>query len=172
MKRTKTWEISEAFWKLAEPLVPKKERDPNKEYKRKRGGGRKPAAPRSIFAAIVYVLRNGMIWNALPREKFGVCSSTVHRNFQEWCDAGFFQSLWEAGLAEYDEMEGIAWTWQSADGCMVKAPLAQESAGRNPTDRGKKGDQASRFGGRAWRPVVHRRDRGQSPRQRDACGCP
>jgi hypothetical protein len=26
-------------------------------------------------------------------------------------------------LAEYDEMEGIAWDWQSVDGAMTKAPL-------------------------------------------------
>ena len=43
------------------------------------------------------------------------------------------------GLSEYGDMEGIAWEWQSIDGSMNKAPLAQESSGRNPTDRGKKG---------------------------------
>jgi len=40
-------------------------------------------------------------------------------------------------LAEYDEMEGIAWEWQSLDGTQGKAPLAQEAVGNNPTDRGK-----------------------------------
>ena len=54
---------------------------------------------------------------------------------------GFFLELWRVGLAEYDEMEGIAWQWQSVDGCMVKAPLAQETVGPNPTDRGKKWKQ-------------------------------
>jgi transposase len=160
MQRTNTWEISDAFWALVEPLIPCRERDPNKIYTRKPGGGRKPAAPRSIFTAILYVLRNGMIWNALPKEKFGVCSSTVHRAFLQWCDAGFFLALWRAGLAEFDEMEGIAWTWQSAGGCMVKAPLAIESVGKNPTDPGKTQDQASRACGRAWGPVVQHRDRG------------
>jgi len=43
-----------------------------------------------------------------------------------------------ASLLEYDELEGIAWEWQSLDGAMTKAPLALESVGRNPTDRGKK----------------------------------
>jgi len=62
--------------------------------------------------------------------------------------AGFFISLWRAGLAEYDEMEGISWRWQSIDGAMVKAPLALEAVGRNPTDRGKKRDQATSSGGR------------------------
>ena len=50
-------------------------------------------------------------------------------------------NLWRAGLAEYDDMEGIAWKWQSVDGAMIKAPLAQDAVGPNPTDRGKKGSK-------------------------------
>jgi hypothetical protein len=64
-------------------------------------------------------------------------------------------------LAEYDEMEGIAWDWQSVDGAMVKAPLAMECVGANPTDRGKKRAQAKFFSRRAWRPAVARRERGR-----------
>lgn len=166
MTRIKTWEISDEFWMLVEPLVPQKERDPHKVYKRKAGGGRKPASPRSVFEAIVYVLRNGLIWNALPKEKFGVCSSAVHRVFLEWCDAGFFLKLWRMGLAEYDDLEGIAWQWQAADGAMYKAPLAQEAVGANPTDRGKKREQATFISRRAWCPAVNHRERRELPRQR------
>ncbi len=57
----------------------------------------------------------------------------------------------------------FAWRWQSIDGAMMKAPLAQEAVGPNPTDRGKKRKQAAPVGGRPWRPVVARRDRGQRP---------
>jgi hypothetical protein len=32
-----------------------------------------------------------------------------------WLDAGFFVSIWRAGLAEYDEMQGIAWHGQFSD---------------------------------------------------------
>jgi transposase len=170
MTRVKTWEISDEFWALVEPHVPQHERDPGKVYKRKAGGGRKPTPARNIFAAIVYVLRNGLIWNALPKEKFGVCSSAVHRVFQEWCAAGFFAQIWRAGLVEYDEMEGIAWEWQAADGCLIKAPLARESVGPNPTDRGKKRKQTSPAGRRAWHPAVDRRQRRPSPRQRQTGG--
>jgi hypothetical protein len=53
----------------------------------------------------------------------------VHKRFLEWEKAGFFEALWKAGLAEYDQMEGIAWRWQSIDGAMFKAPLGQESGG-------------------------------------------
>jgi hypothetical protein len=41
-----------------------------------------------------------------------------------------FQALWQAGLAKYDEAVGIDWTWLSAGGCMTKAPLALETAGK------------------------------------------
>jgi len=71
-----------------------------------------------------------------------------------------FEAIWLAGLAEYEPLEGIAWCWQSIDGAMFKAPLAQEAVGRNPTDRGKKREQTPPAGGRLWRPVVARRDRG------------
>ena len=145
MARVKTWEISDEFWELVEPLIPQSTRIPGKKYKRKPGGGRKPKySNRVYFAAIVYVLRTGIIWNALPREKFeGVGSAAVHRKFQQWAACGFFEKLWRRGLAEYDELEGIAWRWESADGSNLKAPLAQESVGANPTDRGKKGSKRS-----------------------------
>lgn len=42
--------------------------------------------------------------------------------------AGFFFRLWQAGLAEYDGMESIAWRWQSIDGATHKASMAQECA--------------------------------------------
>jgi hypothetical protein len=96
----------------------------------------------------------------VPAERFG-SASAIHKRFLEWEKVGFFESLWKAGLAEYDDMEGIAWRWQSIDGALMKAPLAQEAVGANPTDRGKKGEQASSVGRRPWRPVVDRRDRGQ-----------
>ena len=108
----------------------------------------------------MYVLRTGCQWKALPHERFG-SASAVHNRFLEWERAGFFEAIWKAGLAEHDQMEGIGWRWQIVDGAMFKAPLAQEVVGRNPTDRGKKGEQEASAGGRTWRPVVAHRDRGQ-----------
>jgi len=138
MAKIQSWEVSDAFWEKVEPLIPSVERDPNKVYKRRAGGGRKPIPPRRIFEAILYVLRTGCQWKALPKEGFG-SPSAVHTHFMRWMRMGFFVVLWRAGLAEYDEMEGISWSWQSIDGAMVKAPLALEAVGRNPTDRGGKG---------------------------------
>lgn len=105
-------------------------------------------------------LRTGCQWKALPKERFG-SASAVHKRFLEWEAAGVFEALWKVGLTDYNQMEGIAWRWQSIDGGMFKAPLAQEAVERNPTDREKKGEQALPAGGRAWRPVVARRDRSE-----------
>jgi len=158
MARIQSWEVSDAFWNKVEPLIPVKKRDPNKTYKRKAGGGRKPIESRTIFEAILYVLRTGCQWKALPYERFG-SPSAIHTHFMYWMSAGFFVSLWRAGLAEYDEMEGIAWRWQSIDGVMIKAPLARETVGSNPTDRGKKRKQTTLARRRAWCPVIDRRNR-------------
>lgn len=92
-----------------------------------------------MFEAIVYVLRIGCHWKALPAE-FG-SGSAIHAYFLKWEAAGFFEKLWQAGLAEYDDLKGIAWRWQSIDGSTMKAPLAQEAVGSNPTDRGKNGSK-------------------------------
>lgn len=156
----KSWEVSDAFWKIVEPLIPKKTRDASKTYKRKTGGGRKPLDPRRVFEGIVYVLRTGIQWKALPKEIFG-SPSAIHRYFMEWEAQGFFKALWHRGLAEYDEMEGIVWEWQSIDGSMYKAPLGKDASGPNPTDRGKKREQTPFAGRRSWRPVVNRRNRSQ-----------
>lgn len=160
---TRSWEVSDALWERVEPLLPKR---PKPRYRYRFGkkglaGGRPRVDECRVFAGIVYVLRTGCQWKAVPRE-YG-SGSTIHKRFQEWERAGVWKALWRAGLAEYDEMEGIAWRWQSADTALGKAPLGGEATGRNPTDRGKKRSQAPRPHRRSWGPALPRRDRGQPP---------
>ncbi len=138
MSRIQLWEVSNVLWERVAPFIPHPKRDPNKTYKRKAGAGRKPLDPRQGFAGILHVLRTGCQWKALPKERFGSPSS-IHAYFGQWLFVGSFLDLWKAGLAEYDELKGIEWSWLSIDGSMVKAPLAQDPVGRKPTDRGKKG---------------------------------
>jgi transposase len=151
--------ISDAFWERVEPLIPQQPiRLIKRKYARKPGGGRKPKAPREVFEAIMFVLRTGCQWKALPREHFG-SASAIHKRFLEWEQAGFFSALWRARLAEHDEMEGIAWRWQSFDGALLKALPARLSFRPNPTDRRKKSKQANAVGRRPWGPAINRRGR-------------
>lgn len=152
--------MSDELWEKIQPLVPPPPARPqDREFRRKPGGGRKPLPDRQVFEAIVFVLRTGIQWKALPRE-FG-SSSAVHKRFQQWERAGFFLRIWQAGLAEYDGMHGIAREWQSVDGATGKAPSATECVGPDPTDRGKKRPQAQSPDRRQWRPSVDRRRGGQ-----------
>jgi len=139
-KGYKSWTISDEFWEAVKEYIPKRERDPQKVYKCAPGRGRKPIPPRRVLEGILYILRTGCMWKALPKE-YGAASS-IHQYFQEWVAAGFFMNIWAAGLMEYDELAGIDWEWQSLDGAMRKSPLGQEKVGPNPTDRGKKWSKA------------------------------
>jgi transposase len=144
----KSWELTEELWGRVKDFIPQRKRDENKTYRRKPGAGRKPIPPHRVLEAIFYVLRTGIQWKALPKE-YGAASS-IHEYFSEWAEAGFFRRMWQEGLLTYDEMRGLGWEWQSVDGCMVKAPLARDGVGRNPTDRGKKRDE-TQYGGRITR---------------------
>lgn len=133
MKEPPKWRVSDAFWTQVAPLVP-----PAPSHEK---GGRPRMPDRPAFEAIIFVLRTGIQWKALPRE-LGA-ASTVHDRFQEWERAGFFQALWQAGLTAYDEVAGLDWTWQAVDGVMTKAPFGGAATGAHPTDRGKSGVKRS-----------------------------
>lgn len=135
MKRTKPWELSDEVWERVHPLIPERPAHPK--------GGRPAQDDRQMLSAILYVLRTGIQWNALPRE-LGA-STTVYDRFRLWEQQGVFERIWQAGLQEYDELEGIAWEWQSMDGVMTKAPFGGAATGVNPTDRGKKGTKRSQL---------------------------
>ena len=113
MQRIQSWEVSEALWQRVVPIIPLPARDPQQKYLRKAGAGRKPLQYRKVFEGIVYVLRTGCQWKALPKERFG-SASAIHTYFQKWARAGFFSRLWETGLTEYDDLKGIAWDWLSS----------------------------------------------------------
>jgi transposase len=111
--------LSDVVWERIEPLLPARI-NPHP-----RGGGRRRVPNRDAMDAIFFVLRTGCQWNAL--NETGICaSSSAHRRFQEWTQAGVFKKLWANGLEEYDELKGIQWRWQSMDGAMTKAPLGGE----------------------------------------------
>lgn len=107
------YQISDELWARVKPLLP--------PAKPKKESGRPRMDDRKAMTAIFYVLRTGCQWQALPRS-LGA-SSTVHDRFQGWRDAGVFVRMWQAGLHEYDELNGLDWEWQSMDGAMTQAPL-------------------------------------------------
>jgi len=137
-----SWELSDSMWERIAPLLPPRQPHYRGRGKHKRNvGGRPWVDARQAMSGILYVLRTGCPWKAVPRH-FGT-GSTIHRYFQNWTEAGVFEQMWQAGLSEYDDVIGIGWKWQAADGAMTKAPLGGEDTGPNPTDRAKSGTKRS-----------------------------
>jgi transposase len=119
MKRLKVqsvptiWEIPDDLWADIEPLFPV----PQERHLT----GRKRVSYRQVVNGILYVLRTGCQWKAVPK-KYG-SGSTCHKRYQEWVRAGVFRQLWEKLLARYDDLKGIDWEWQIVDTATVPAPL-------------------------------------------------
>lgn len=128
------WRIPDELWERIEPLLPELPPHPL-------GCCRSRVPDRDAMNAILLVLRTGMQWNAL--NLIGICSSSsAHRRFQEWREAGVFEAFWRQELANYGVLKGIDWSWCSMDGIITKAPLGGEGTGPNPTDRAKRGRSA------------------------------
>lgn len=135
-KVRRDWRMPDALWAELEPLLP-----PGKPHPL--GCHNPRVADRRAMDAIFFRLRTGCQWNALNAT--GLCSSSsAHRRFQEWTAAGVFLALWRRGLAEYDALKGIDWSWLAADGAMTKAPLGGGNRGAEPDRPGQAGDEAQR----------------------------
>ena len=120
------WRIGDRLWEQIEPMLPPRKPHPL--------GCHNPRVPdRNAMNAILFVLRTGCQWNALNAT--GICSSSsAHRRFREWTDAGVFERFWREGLVRYDALKGIDGSWLSMDGTMTKSPLA-DSKKRGRTQR-------------------------------------
>jgi transposase len=156
------YRIPDALWIRIAGLLPPRPVHPL-------GCHRPRVADRQAMDTIFFVARTGCQWSA--RNATGICSSSsAHRRFQEWTEAGVFGALWRPGLIEYDGLKGLDRSWQAMDGAMTKAPLGGERDGEGPdrprqagrraerVDRGRRG--ADRRGG----------GRGQSQRLQDGAG--
>jgi putative transposase len=134
-KVTASYRIADALWAVLQPVLPV-------HVNRHRFGGGRPRVPdRQCAAAIFYVLRTGCQWGALDATDLCRCS-TAHDRFQEWVAAGVFVKLWQAGVTQFDELQGIDWEWLSLDGAMTKAPCGGEKNRPPSHGSGQKGRQA------------------------------
>lgn len=115
VKRDDGWLLPDELWEQMEPLLPARKPHPL--------GCHNPRVnDRDAMNAILFVLRTGCQWNALNGT--GICSSSsAHRRFQEWVDAGVFEEFWQLGLLSAEALQEIDWSWLSLDGAMTKAPL-------------------------------------------------
>jgi putative transposase len=142
-RTTTGFRVSDELWAVLQPLLPV-------HINTHRYGGGRPRTPdRRCADAIFYVLRTGCQWEALNQTDL-CAKSTAHDRFQAWAKVGVFLKLWTAGVRQFDEFQGIDWSWLSLDGAMTKAPLGGEK-NRPQSDRpGQEWGEAQFGDRRAW----------------------
>jgi transposase len=113
-------DVPDALWRRIAPLIPRK----------KARTGRPPVPDRVVMAGIIYRLKTGCQWKALPSQ-FG-SGSTCHLRSQQWAAAGVFAAIFSELLRYYDRRRGIRWEWASLDSAMVKAPKGAPQPVRIP----------------------------------------
>jgi putative transposase len=115
-------DLTERQWQRLEPHVPPP----------KPGGRPRSSDDREIVNAILYVLRNGIIWRALPHD-FPPWK-TVHHYFRAWQRDGTWEAIHAALRAEVRRADGREGTPSAAilDSQSVKTT---ERGGRAATTR-------------------------------------
>src|SRR5206468_629740 len=108
------WRVPDSLWHELEPLIPKVER-------RFRYPGRKRHDDRACLEGILYVLRHGLPWRALPRLEGLPSGQTCWRRLDEWERAGVWAALLERLQQRLAEAERIDWSRAIVDASLVDA---------------------------------------------------
>jgi transposase len=115
----KRYALTDAQWRRLEPLLPP-ERPPT---------GRPNHDHRTILNGILWVLRTGAPWRALP-ERYGPVG-TVSSRFYRWRQSGVWQRVLEALQAQADAEDLLDWDLHFVDASVVRAH--QHAAGARRT---------------------------------------
>lgn len=116
------WEVPDALWERIEPIL--------EEFWPPKATGRPRANWRKVLNGIIFRMRTGCQWDQLP-ERFGP-KSTVHDWFQRWNKHGVWARVMAVLIEECDDLGGVDWEWQAADGAMAKARFGGIRSARIP----------------------------------------
>ncbi len=121
-------------------------------------GGPKPVPNRPVVEGILWVLRNGGRWKALPR---GYPSpSTCWRRLREWEEDGVWLDVWRAFLDTLEERGRLRWDECFADGSFAPAKKGAPGSGKPSGARVRSGwwwSMVKEFRWRATSPAPRRR---------------
>ncbi len=119
------WRVPDELWYRIEPIL--LGLDPPYDT------GTRRIDPRAALDAIIYRVRTGVQWNRLPSEFPD--DSSVHRTMQRWIRKGVFEAIWAHLVEVCDDLGGVDFEWQAADGRLGKAAaVGTESAPTPPTE--------------------------------------
>jgi transposase len=116
--------LDDEWWKLIAPLLPAP------TPRRFRWPGRKPLAPRQALTGLLFVLKTGIPWEALPHELGGGSGMSCWRYLRAWQQAGVWQRLHEVRLAKWREADKLDWSRAVVDSSSGRAVLGGPRRGR------------------------------------------
>jgi putative transposase len=122
------WELPDRLWERFEPIL--------LAHYPPAVTGRPRADLRRVLNGVIFRMRSGCQWNQMP-ERYGD-DATVHRWFQRFVGDGVLEELWALVVGECDELGGVDWEWQSADGCMGKSRFSGEKRAGTPLTEGNR----------------------------------
>src|SRR3954463_11184566 len=127
--------VSDELWKRVEPLLPKRP-DRHRQY-----AGRKLTGDRETFEGIVFVLKTGIPWNALPATQVWPSGATCFRRLMWWHQHGVWQRLLEQLLAELRAAGKLDLRLAVIDSSLIRAMRGGDDTGPSPIHRGKPGSK-------------------------------
>jgi transposase len=105
--------VSDEFWSVVQSLLPAQLPKPK--------GGRPVADARACLLGIFFVLKTGGAWNSIPAELGAASPATCWRRFQDWTNAGVWQTIWELSLAKLNSQGKIDLSRAVADSVSMRA---------------------------------------------------
>ena len=154
-------EITDQAWQEIEPLLP--------EYGQSGGQWRDH---RTVINGILWVLRTGCPWRALP-ERYGSWKTASSR-FYRWQRAGIWDRVLAAVQRRADAEGRLDWTLHFVDSTVVRAHQHAAGAKGGPSSRSPRPesrrlhDEGASGLRRAWAAARGRRDAGAAAREHPA----
>ena len=123
--------VTDELWNSMAPFLP--------EHPTSAKGGRPRVPDRDCLRGILFVLREGIRWQSLPKEMACGSGSTCWRRFHQWSECGVFHKAHCHLLAVLGEQGLLNLERAVIDSASCRAQEGGKHTGPNPTDRGKKG---------------------------------
>ena len=118
--------LDDRLWILIEPLLPKP------KPRRFRYPGRRRVEDRKALTGILFVLRTGIPWAALPREMGCGSGVTSWRRLCDWHRAKVWRKVHAVLLAQLQEAGKLDWSRAVVDSSSVRALCGGEKTALTP----------------------------------------
>jgi transposase len=119
--------VTDDLWEIIEPLLPSPL--PRRRNRNCRGG-RPPLDDRKVLTGVVFVLKTGLPWEALPQELGCGCGMTCWRRLRDWHRAGVWRKLHRVLLDRLNAADKIDWSRAVVDSTSVRAMHGGKKRGR------------------------------------------